>query len=161
MPVTVLSDMHGIPTKRNASERVLITHAKLVIIPTINATLTIITAIPADAMKTFTGTLKSTNACWTATRIRAKTWNTVTDSVMKTETADPTADALKDTHGFHISVLRISATLIRAKILKIPTVRAPSYTLPTNADALKVTDGHTSPKNVLKNKFWETKRGDS
>jgi hypothetical protein len=80
--------------------------------------------ITAVARKIFHGILKAANASLTAIRIRVRTWNTVTENAMKTETKDPIAAVLKDMHGFRMPVSKTSATRTHAKIWPIHTEHA-------------------------------------
>ena len=132
----------GAPKNCNASAPVRMIRANLIQTATNSAMTTMSKDSTAAALNLISGIQTAADARGTAPKIYALTKLTATGSATTMKPRVTPADASTDMSGFpRIHAGRTTALRIRAKILKIPTERALSHTLPTGADARKITHG--------------------
>ena len=96
----------------------------------------------AAASSLISGIQTAADALGTALKIYALTKLTATECAITMRPRVMSAVASTDMPGCRDLHAELTTALrIRAKILKIPTGRARSHTLPTGADAMKITHG--------------------
>ena len=139
---TATKTTNGAQKNGNASAPVRIIPANLIQTATSSAMTTMSKDSTADALNLISGIQTAANARGTVSKIYASAKLTATECATMTKPKVTPAAASTDMPGYRgLHAEWTTALRIRAKILKIPTERALSHTLPTDAVAKKIIHG--------------------